>query len=150
MPTGPSPGRGGGNYFLNRALEAEDKVTALQERVHDLEGRLKAAMNFDPTTAVQALSWIGRAEQAEGLLRELKRYTDQRSIDRGQFPNGLLARIEAQLKSVDVLRRDMAELAERPDDSEAYWATADDAKGRRGVVKPHREGLDLQRRRPKR
>lgn len=115
-------------------MEAEDRCDALRERVEDLEGRLVAALNADPSTATRALSWIGRAEQAERLLKEVKRYIDQRSLDRGKFPNGFVTRLEAQLKTVEILERDQANLAEKPVDND-YWTTHVDAKGHRGVVR---------------
>lgn len=120
--------------LLERWHEALDEQEALRARIKDLEERMVAALNADPSTATQALAWIGRAESAESLLKELKRYIDQRSVDRGQFPNGFVTRLEAQLKSVEILTRDQARLAERPVDDD-YWTTDVDPKGRRFVVR---------------
>lgn len=120
--------------LLRRALDAEDRCEALQARVDDLLGRLRGAMNWDPTSAVQALAWVGRAEQAEALLLELGQYVNQRSVDRGQFPNAYITRVEALLKTVAILRRDQAEMAEKPVGDD-YWVTYVDARERRQIAR---------------
>lgn len=123
-----------GKSLLERALEAQEENDKLRERVADLESRLKAALNADPSTASRALSWIGRAEQAETLVRQVLLFVKQRSLDTTHFPPGWVARAEAQIKTVEVLERDLRHLAERPPDDD-YWTTFDDPKGRPGVVR---------------
>lgn len=132
-PTTKVPTRA--EQLLDRAVEAEERVESLQRRVADLEARLRGALDADPTTASRALAWIGRAECAEKLLAELLRYIDQRSVDTREFPPGWVTRAAAQMKAVEILRRDMAEMAESPDNSEEYWTTYVDSLERRGVVK---------------
>lgn len=119
-------------YFLRRAIEAEEKLERAQERVVDLERRLRASLNADATTASQALSWVSRAEAAEKLLAELMHYINQRSIETGHFPPGWVASAQAQLKAVEILKRDLDKLAERPSE-EDYWTMIDDPKAGRTV-----------------
>lgn len=119
--------------LLKRALDAEDEREHLHSRIHDLEGRLKAALNADPTTASRALSWIGRAEQAEALVHEVLRYVAQRSLSSTDLPNGWVPRAEAQLKSVEILVRDMKELAERP--NETWVDYVERESGRRSIFR---------------
>jgi hypothetical protein len=121
--------------LLERALLAEELVEGLRERIADLELRVRGAIGADPTTASRALSWVGRAELSENLLIELMRRIDQGSIDTGHFPAGWVARCRAQMKAVEVLRRDQAEMAEPPSNPDAYWTTGVDRKGRRTVVR---------------
>lgn len=122
--------------LLERALEAEERADALQQRADDLASRLRAAINAEPTTATRALSWVQRAEQAEGLVGDIVRLLDQRSLSGTDLPPGWEARARSQLKAVELLRRDQAEMAERPKgEADAYWTTYADSKGRRGVVK---------------
>lgn len=121
--------------LLNRALDAEDRVERAERRIEDLKSRLRGALDADPTTASRALAWIGRAEQAESLLAEVLRYVKQRSLDTRDFPPGWVSRAEAQMRAVEILRRDMADMAERPDNSEEYWTTFVDSLERRGIVK---------------
>lgn len=130
--------------ILDRALAAEDRAEKAEKRVVDLEARLRAALDADPTTAIQALSWVNRAEQGEVILRELLRYIDQRSVDTRGFPSGWVARARAQLKAVEILKRDQAQLAERPPEDD-YWVQGkhDLARFRAGEVK-----LDLRRKPP--
>jgi hypothetical protein len=123
------------DQILDRALEAEDRAEKAEKRVRDLEGRLRAALSADPTTASRALSWIGRAEQAERLIEELMRFIDQRAIDTRDFPGGWVARAQAQMRAVDILRRDQAEMAEKPENADEYWTTFVDSLERRGIVK---------------
>jgi hypothetical protein len=120
--------------LIERAMLAEDRAEAAEARIADLEMRIKAALGADPTTAIKALSWIGRAEQAEDLLRLALRYVHQQSLSTNDFPPGWIAQAEAQIKSVDILKRDLGHLIERPDESDAYWTTAVDAKGRRSAI----------------
>lgn len=123
------------DQILDRALEAEDRAERAEKRVADLEGRLRAALSADPTTASRALSWIGRAEQAEDLVAELLRYIDQRAIETGHFPPGWVTRAQSQMKAVAILRRDQAEMAEKPENADEYWTTFVDSLERRGIVK---------------
>lgn len=119
--------------LLQRALDAEDERDALLARIADLESRFKSALNADPTTASRALSWIGRAENAEALVREVLRYVEQRSVSATDLPGGWVARAEAQIKAVDILVRDMRELTERPDET---WADyTERVTGRRSVIR---------------
>lgn len=106
--------------LLERALAAEEEAELLRSRVIDLEARLKGVLGADPTTAVRALAWIGRAETGEELIREILIAAGQRSINSTDLPAGWLARAEAQLAAVAILRRDQAEMAERPDGDESW------------------------------
>lgn len=119
--------------LLERALTAEEGLERALARIADLELRMRGALNADPTTASRALSWVGRAELAEGLLGEAMRFVRQRSLNTQDFPPGWVARTEAQLASVVLLKRDQERFAERPDDD--YWTTYVDPKGRAGVVR---------------
>lgn len=121
------------NTLLERALAAEERVDGLLERIADLESRMRAALNADPTTASRALSWIGRAENAESLLAKLLLFIDQRAVDTSKFPGGWVSQAQAQMKAVAVMNRDLTPLAERPEDN-AYWTTHVDSKGHRQVV----------------
>lgn len=119
--------------LLERALSAEDALELALKRVADLEMRVRGALNADPTTASRALSWVGRAEQAEALLEEVLRFVSQRSLNTMDFPSGWVTRAEAQIKAVGILKRDQEKFAERPDDD--YWTRYVDPKGRAGVVR---------------
>jgi hypothetical protein len=120
------------NSLLERALAAEERADALVERVSLLERRLRAALNAEPTSATRALSWVGRAENAEALLRELDRFIGQRAIDVTEFPAGWVARVTAQLKLLELLRRDDEKVFERPPDEE--WWERYDVEGSRGIT----------------
>jgi hypothetical protein len=120
------------NSLLERALAAEERADALVERVSLLERRLRAALNAEPTSATRALSWVGRAENAEALLRELDRFIGQRAIDVTEFPAGWVARVTAQLKLLELLRRDDEKAFERPPDEE--WWERYDVEGSRGIT----------------
>lgn len=106
--------------LLERALAAEEEAELLRSRVIDLEARLKGVLGADPTTAVRALAWIGRAETGEELIQEIVIASGQRSINSTDLPAGWLARAEAQLAAVAILRRDQAGMAERPDGDESW------------------------------
>jgi hypothetical protein len=111
--------------LLDRALAAEEEVERLREREADLLKRLQGVLGSDPTTAVRALSWMHRAENGEQLIREIVREAKVgQGIRSTDLPSGWLARAEAQIKALDILRRDQAELMERPTDGEA-WETQD-------------------------
>lgn len=119
--------------LLQRALDAEDERDELRVRVADLEGRLKSALNADPTTATRALSWISRAETGEGLISEVLRYVAQRSLSSTDLPAGWVARAEAQVASVRVMTRDLRELTEQPDEK---WADyVERSSGRRSILR---------------
>lgn len=113
--------------LLDRALAAEDRADQLEERVKDLETRLKGALNADPTTAIRALSWMYRAENGERLIQEIVRDHKLNSID---LPAGWLARAEAQLAALAILKRDQEAIAERPGDNES-WETMENGQVRR-------------------
>ena len=121
---------------LDRALEADARAESLAARVADLEQRLRAAINAEPTTASRALSWVGRAESAESLVRQILRFVDQRSLSGHELPDGWVAMARAQMKAVAVMDRDLHALVERPGDGE-FWSQIVDGKGRRGVVNDH-------------
>jgi len=106
--------------LLERALDAEERLDKAKARIDDLESRLKAAMGADPSTATRALSWVGRAETSERLVAEVLRLVDQRSLPSTDLPAGWVARAEAQMRSVAILKRDQAKLGEKPPDEE-YW-----------------------------
>ncbi len=119
--------------LLERALASEEALDRALGRVADLESRMRGALNADPTTASRALSWVGRAEQAERLLEEVLRFVSQRSLNTTDFPPGWVTRAEAQVKAVGILKRDQEKFAERPDDD--YWTRYTDEQGRAGVVR---------------
>lgn len=123
------------SFWLDKAIKAEARVEELEARVGDLTSRLKAALGADPATAIQALSWVTRAEQGEALVAQIVRYLDQRSLASTDLPDGWEASARALLKALEVLKRDQGEIFERPDDSGAYWTTNVDSLGRRGIVK---------------
>ncbi len=116
------PAKANVRYFLDRAVAAEDRAEKAEEHVERLRRAVSAAMAMDPTTASQALSWIGRAENAERLVERVLLHVKQRSLSTTDLPPGWLAQAEAQMKSVEILRRDQEQLAERPAD-EDYWVT---------------------------
>lgn len=117
-------------------LAAQERADAAEARSADLESRLRAALNADPTTASRALSWVSRAECAERLVEQIVAYLDQRSLSSGDLPQGWEATARSQLKAVELLRRDQAKLAERPGgNGEEYWTVHQDTLGRRGIVK---------------
>lgn len=118
---------------IRRALDAEDARDEALKRINDLEHRLKAAINADPTTASRALSWIGRAERSEALVAEVLRYVRQRSISQTDLPGGWVARAQAQMKSVEILNRDLAPLAEKPEESWEQYTERE--SGRRGIIR---------------
>lgn len=120
--------------LLQRALDAEDERDELQRRLTDMEGRFKAALNADPTTASRALSWIGRAERSEDLIRQVLGYVKQRSLSSTDLPNGWVARAEAQIAAVRILERDMRELTEKPDETWADYTERE--SGRRSIFRP--------------
>jgi hypothetical protein len=124
---------GANRELLERALAAEERADAAEARLADLEARLRSAINADPTTASRALSWIGRAEEAERLLRQLMLFIEQRSIDTREFPGGWVERTRSQLRAVDILNRDLHHLVERPEDDD-YWATTVQPTGEKGIV----------------
>jgi hypothetical protein len=101
---------------LERALAAEDQVEALQTRVKDLEDRLKGVLNTDPTTATRALAWMHRAENGEDLIGAVLTSARAGEINSTALPPGWLARAEAQMKALDILRRDEKQLMDAPDD----------------------------------
>jgi hypothetical protein len=105
--------------WLERALEAEEALEVANERIADLTARIKSALNAEPESASRALSWIGRAQNAEKLLMEIVR---KGNLTDGVFPRELRTRIEAQLKTVEILRRDQEALGERPP-GEEWWET---------------------------
>lgn len=99
--------------ILERALKAEEALEAAEERIADLTSRLQGVLNNEPESASRALSWVGRAQNAEKLLLEIV----QAKLE---MPPPLAARVRAQLQSVVILRRDQAALGEKPPD-EAWW-----------------------------
>lgn len=121
-------------FLLERANAAEDRADELQRETDMLKSNIKAALNMDPTSATAALAWIGRAERAEELLREVLRLVTQRSLRSVDLPPGWVARAEAQLQAVEILRRDQEELMERPEGGD-YWSTAVNSQGRRTVMR---------------
>jgi len=124
----------GAGMLIERAIAAEERAEDAEARIADLEMRIKAALGADPTTAVKALSWIGRAEQAEGLLREMIGHIDTGLVPTGiTFPPGWVSRAEAQIKAVEILKRDLGHLVERPEDADAYWSTAVDPRKEEGL-----------------
>lgn len=139
------------DQIIDRALAAEEENERLAARCEELTRRLLGALDADPTTASQALSWVGRAEQAEKLLDELLRYIRQRSLDTSHFPPGWVARAMSQMKAVEILKRDQAALAERPPDDD-YWQTLDRPNGGQDVWREARARIQAvareSRRRP--
>lgn len=121
-------------FLLKRASEAEDRAEQLQHERDLLRTNVRAALNMDPTSATAALAWIGRAERAEELLADVLRYVKQRSLASIDLPPGWVPRAEAQLRAVEILRRDQAELMERPESGD-YWALLTDDDGRRTVMR---------------
>src|ERR1700746_4054536 len=83
---------------------------------------MQAPLGADPTSACNALSWVTRAEQAEKLLLELLPRIAQRSINTRDFPAGWVAKANAQMATVEIIRRDQVEMFERPP-YDAYWTT---------------------------
>lgn len=120
--------------WLHRALEAEEQLESARERIDDLEGKLKSAFNAEPTSASRALSWIGRAQNAERLLVQIVR-------DYGaELLPSLRTQIEAQLHTVEILRRDQEALGESPP-SEEWWESWRDSD-QRSFLRTTREPPD--------
>lgn len=111
------------NKILDRALKAEEERDVALARIEDLEARMHAMLNSDPTSASQALSWVGRAENSEKLLREIERAVKESRCSPRDLPAGWYARVEAQLRTVAILARDQAKMAERPADDDLTWET---------------------------
>lgn len=107
---------------LDRALAAEEQVENLKARVRDLEERLKGVLGSDPTTAIRALAWMSRAENGEGLIGQILTSARAGEIKSTDLPPGWLARAEAQISALAILKRDQAEMAEAPGDGES-WET---------------------------
>jgi hypothetical protein len=112
---------------LERALAAEEEVESLGARIRDLNVRLKGALNSEPTTAVRALSWMHRAENGEKLIAEVAQQAKDGLIGTSELPAGWLARAEAQLAALKILRRDHEQLMEVPDADEA-WEKLEDGQ----------------------
>lgn len=106
--------------LLDRALAAEEVADELRERVGDLEHRLKGVLNNDPETATRAFAWLQRCENAERLLLELRAWLRQNPSVGELLPTGYADRVKAQLKIVEILRRDQASLGERLPEDE-WW-----------------------------
>lgn len=117
--------------LLERCLAAEEERDQALDRIAELQLRMKAIVNSDPVTASQALSWIGRAENAEKLLREIVNAVKGGKLGAADFPAGWYTRIESQLASVSILERDNKVLGERPPE-DTKWETFE-TKGRRWV-----------------
>lgn len=121
--------------LLERALAAEEARDEAARKLAVLEGRLRAALNADPTTASRALSWIGRAEAAETLVKQVLRYVDQRSLASSALPPGWVARAEAQMRALKILQRDMPDLDKPSQDPDEIWATyVERESGRRSLL----------------
>lgn len=114
--------------LLDRALEAEDARDVALARVADLESRLRGVLNNDPETASRALAWVSRAENAERLLLELRAWLDENPSVTDLLPTGYASRLTAQLKSVQILKRDQEQLGERPPDDEWWEGWRDDVR----------------------
>lgn len=114
--------------WLERALAAEDQLESANARVAELEARLRSALNAEPTSASRALSWITRAQEAERFLLAIT--ADAKIM--ATLPPPLRTRIEAQLRTVEILRRDQARFGESPTDEE-YWETWRDSNRRSWV-----------------
>lgn len=111
--------------WLQRALEAEEQLESCRKRAEELEARLRSALNAEPTSATRALSWITRAQNGEKLLIEIMRDPTVAVA----LPQSLHTRIEAQLHTVEILRRDQEKLGESPP-SEEWWETWRTSEGR--------------------
>lgn len=111
------------SILLERALAAEEERDEARGRISDLEQRLIAVLGSDPTSASRALSWMSRAENSETLLRELAVWLENNKSVGDLLPSGFATRLRTQLKTVEILKRDQAALAEKPPEGE-WWGTA--------------------------
>lgn len=105
---------------LDRALDAEDRLESAQERIADLESRLRGVLGAEPESAVRALAWMSRAENAERLLLELAKYLAENPSLIELLPSGFDVRLRTQLNAVEIQRRDQQTMGERPPDDE-WW-----------------------------
>lgn len=123
--------------LLDRALAAEERAEELEAQVGRLKALVGGALDMDPTSAVQALNWVGRAQAAEELLAQALRWRDQGG-DRDVFENlppSWWATVEATVKAAELSKQDEPENAERPAD-DAYWATGVGSEGVPRALKP--------------
>lgn len=118
--------------LLDRALAAEERAEELEAQVGRLKALVGGALDMDPTSAVQALNWVGRAQAAEQLLRSALRWHDQ---DPFELPPSWWAQAEATVKAADLSKQDEPENAERPAD-DAYWTTEVGSEGVPRALKP--------------
>ena len=102
--------------LIERVLVAEEQLEASRERAADLEKRLRAVLNSEPESASRALSWISRAENAEKLLEAIVSTPAGRAV----LAPSTLTRIEAQLHTIVILKRDQEAMGERPSEEE-WW-----------------------------
>lgn len=116
--------------LLDRALAAEEEVERLREREQDLLQRLRGMLGSEPTTAIRAMSWMTRAEEGERLIGEIMlEVVRGQGIGATDLPPGWVARAEAQLAALVILKRDQAELMEAPD-AEEDWEQYSDGRVR--------------------
>jgi hypothetical protein len=132
-------------YLLDRALAAEEKAAELEEQIARLKALLGGALDMDPTTAIQALNWVGRAESAERLLQEAVQW--ERSALGGEdvtLPQSWWARVHATLKAVEVSQRDQPANAQRPAD-DTYFTQELDADRKPRALAPGSVGSQAAR-----
>lgn len=107
--------------LLDRALDAEERLESAQARIADLESRLRGVLGAEPESAVRALAWMSRAENAEKLLIELARYLDENPSLIELLPTGYDTRLRTQLRTVEIQRRDQETMGEKPAEDE-WWS----------------------------
>lgn len=105
--------------LLNRALEAEERADAAEAVVLDMQRRLRASLDSDPATAVQALAWISRTEIAENLVRRVLAPALNNSLLAMNLPEGWVAEAEGALRAAKLA--DQQAPIDKPADDQ-YWS----------------------------
>jgi hypothetical protein len=107
--------------LLDRAFAAEAEAARWRRRADDLEERLGYLVGTEPDDALRATTWITRAELAESLLAELWQWIVENPSVRDLLPTGFPERVNSQLKSLLILKRDQGSLGEvAGDDRELF------------------------------
>lgn len=118
------------SYLLDRALAAEQRAEELESQVERLKALIGGAIDMDPTTAIQALNWVGRAETAEKLLANaLSWYAAHENL-----PPSWWAQAEATVRAAELSKRDAPENVERPADDTYFTQELDSSRKPRALA----------------
>lgn len=124
--------------LLERAIAAEDRAESLQGELAGMRSRVKGALGADPTTAVQALGWLTRCNNAEALLLELVEHLNTHPVSARDLPDGWEPRARAQVKAAQVARREQREIGFDRLDDDDYWLEFQTEDGTRQVATERR------------